>query len=75
MVDTNQRKVSVNIYAFLVIVGRLHLNQGHMRYCFVMGTDEQYKQSDDDTIWIVGTIHHSSLDRLENVVNELDKFV
>lgn len=46
-----------------------------MRYCFVMGMDEQYKQLDDDTIWIVGTIHHSSLDRLENVINELDKFV
>jgi len=57
------------------VVENLHLNQGYMRYCFVMGTDEQYKQSDEDTIWIVGTIHHSSLDRLENVVNELDKFV
>lgn len=57
------------------VVENLHLNQGYMRYCFVMGTDEQFKQSDDDTIWIVGTIHHSSLDRLENVVNELDKIV
>ena len=57
------------------VVGDLCLDQGKMRYCFVLGTDEHYKKSDDDTIWIVGTIHHSSLDRLENVVNELDKII
>jgi len=55
------------------VVGELHLDQGHMRYCFVMGTDEHFKQSDNDTIWFAGTIHRASLDQLNNVVDELDK--
>ena len=46
-----------------------------MRYSFVIGTDEQYKLSDEDTIWITGTLHHSSLDKLNNVIGELDKIV
>jgi hypothetical protein len=57
------------------VVEGLHLNQGHMRYSFVIGTDEQYKLSDEDTIWITGTLHHSSLDKLNNVIGELDKIV
>lgn len=57
------------------VVRELNLDQGHMRHCFVMGTDEQYKKSDDDTIWFTGTLHHASLDRMDSVVNEFDKIV
>lgn len=64
-----------NLLSFPVnqVVNDLHLDQGHLRYCFVMGTDEFYKQSDDDTIWVAGTVRHTSLDKLSNVVDELDK--
>lgn len=55
------------------VIGELNLDQGHMRHCFVMGTDEQYKKSDDDTIWFTGTLHHASLDRMDSVVDEFDK--
>jgi hypothetical protein len=77
MYDLYIIKSKNNLLSFPInqVVGDLCLDQGKMRYCFVLGTDEHYKKSDDDTIWIVGTIHHSSLDRLENVVNELDKII
>lgn len=57
------------------VIGDLKLDQGHLRNCFVMGTDEQYKKSDDDTIWFTGTLHHASLDRMDSVVDEFDKIV
>lgn len=64
-----------NLLSFPInqVVGELGLNQGQMRYCFVMGTDEQCKKTEDDTIWITGTIHNTSLDRLDVVLEELDK--
>lgn len=64
-----------NLLSFPInqVVGDLRLDQGHMRYCFVMGTDENYKQSDDDTIWVAGTVRHVSLDQLNSVIDELDK--
>lgn len=64
-----------NLLSFPInqVVKELHLDQGHMRYCFVLGTDENNKKTDDDTIWITGTIRHVSLDQLNSVVDELDK--
>lgn len=64
-----------NLLSFPInqVIGELRLNQGQMRYCFVMGTDEGCKKTEDDTIWITGTVHNASLDRLDVVVEELDK--
>lgn len=38
------------------------------RYVFCL-----LQMSDDDTIWIAGTVRHASLDKMSNVVDELDK--
>lgn len=64
-----------NLLSFPInqVVGELGLNQGQMRCCFVMGTDEQCKKTEDDTIWITGTLHNASLDQLDNVIEEFDK--
>ena len=64
-----------NLLSFPInqVVGDLRLDQGHMRYCFVLGTDEQNKKADNDTIWVTGTIRHASLDQLNGIVDELDK--
>lgn len=66
-------KNSLLSYPINQVIGELKLDQGHMRHCFVMGTDEQYKKSDDDTIWFTGTLRHASLDRLDSAVDEFDK--
>ena len=64
-----------NLLSFPInqVVGELKLNQGQMRHCFVMGTDEHFKKSDDDTIWFTGTVHHTTLEQLEGVVDEINK--
>lgn len=54
------------------VITDLKLDQGLMRYCYIMGTDDYNKKS-DDTIWITATLHHASLERLDEVINELDK--
>lgn len=51
----------------------IKLNQGHLRHCYVLGTDEK-KKDINDTIWITCTAHNSNFDNLRpliNVANEL----
>ena len=64
-----------NLISFPInqVVVELNLNQGQMRNCFVMGTDEHFKKSDDDTIWFTGTVQHTTLEQLNSVVDEINK--
>lgn len=48
------------------------LNQGLLRHCYVIGTDEK-KKDNDDTIWFTCTAHNSNLRQLYPLVSEANK--
>ena len=75
MYDLYIIKPKNNLLSFPInqVVGELKLDQGHMRYCFVMGTDERNKKTDNDNIWFTSTLHHVSLDQLNSVVDEINR--
>lgn len=55
------------------VVKDLRLNQGFLRHCYVMGTDERKTKDENDTIWFTCTVHNSSLSHLQGVLEEAEK--